>query len=224
MAPSEARADAVRTILSYYLSRMTAQSVFRAALHRAGCTEVAFERAGVDDAFLRELRRGVELFVHDERRTAQCMAQVAGLAESSSSSTPGSRRADGGVIEVVIQDENGIVDARTRARDLAAQLGFRSTDQYKIATAVSELSRNIFRYAGRGKVRFGPVTSPRAGIFVIAKDEGPGIPNLPLVLSTTYRSTTGLGRGLQGCKKIVDEFDVDTAVGKGTTVTLRKYL
>jgi serine/threonine-protein kinase RsbT len=127
-------------------------------------------------------------------------------------------------VEVAIVDEHGIVDARTRARVLAASLGFATTDQYKLATAVSELSRNIFRYAGKGKVSFGPVSSPRPGMFIVARDDGPGIPDIEQVLSESYVSKTGLGRGLQGCRRIMDEFQIDSTPGRGTTVTLRKFL
>jgi serine/threonine-protein kinase RsbT len=223
--PDRARANAVRAVLSAYVSPMTAQSVFRAALHRAGRSETGFERTGVDDAFLRELRRGVSLFLHDEQRKTECLAQVARMpADPAQPASAPDTAPVSQVVEVVIRDENGIVDARTRARGLAAQIGFCTTDQYKLATAVSELSRNIFRYAGAGMVRLAAIFEPRSGMLVVARDKGPGISNLALVLSTAYRSKTGLGRGLQGCKKIVDEFEVDTAPGKGTTVTLRKYL
>lgn len=231
MRPASAmsRGEQVRTVLSAYVSRVITQSIIRSALQRVGSTEATFERVGLDADILVELRRGIALFIDGEERRAECIARLselmstgpaAGRAAASPLRAPASR-----VVEVVINDENAIVDARTRARALAIDLGFRSTEQYKIATAVSELSRNIFRYAGPGKgdIRFGPTEGLRVGMFIVARDEGPGIADLEAVLSESYRSKTGLGRGLQGCKKIMDEFSVDTAPGKGTIVRLRKW-
>lgn len=159
-------------------------------------------------------------------RPAMVAPAAAAPAGPASTATPAARPGGEAVrrIEVAIVDENGIVDARTRARTLAASIGFSTIDQYKLATAVSELSRNIFRYAGKGKLSFGPVTSPRPGMFIIARDDGPGIPDVEHVLSDSYVSKTGLGRGLQGCRRIMDEFQIDSAPGRGTTVILMKFL
>jgi serine/threonine-protein kinase RsbT len=202
--------------------------VIRGAIQRVGSSEATFERAGLDAEILEQLRRGISLFVDGEARRAECMARLSELLPATTSrAVPtfgASPLAPSRVITVVIADENAIVDARTRARALATELGFSTTDQYKIATAVSELSRNIYRYAGKGDIKFGPADGPRAGMFVVARDEGPGIADVAAVLSETYRSKTGLGRGLQGCKKIMDEFVLETAPGKGTTVRLRKWL
>jgi len=222
------RADEVRAVLTNYVSGMTAQSIVRAAIHQVGVAESTFERVGLDIEILNEMRRSIALYVADEAKKAACFERLTGLLPPRSSLRHLAGRHMAGhelskAIDVVIQDENGIVDARTRARSFAADVGFRSTDQYKLATAVSELARNIFRYAEKGKISFG-ATAPRKGMFIIAKDEGPGILDVSKVLSETYRSTTGLGRGLQGCKKLMDEFNVETAPGRGTTVTLRKFL
>jgi len=222
------RADEVRAVLTNYVSGMTAQSIVRAAIHQVGVPESTFERVGLDIEILNEMRRSIALYVADEAKKAACFERLTSLLPPRSSlrHLPPGRHAShelSKAIDVIIQDENGIVDARTRARSFAADVGFRSTDQYKLATAVSELARNIFRYAEKGKISFG-ATSPRKGMFIIAKDDGPGILDVSKVLSETYRSTTGLGRGLQGCKKLMDEFNVETAPGRGTTVTLRKFL
>jgi serine/threonine-protein kinase RsbT len=204
--------------------------MLRVALTRVGSSVATFERVGLDEEVLAELRRGIALFIDTEARRAECLERLSELLPAKSgrfATTPTPvKAAPLPVVEVAINDENAIVDARTRARALAIDLGFRSTEQYKIATAVSELARNIFRYAGAGKgeIRFGPVEGARAGMFIVARDDGPGIADLSAVLSESYRSKTGLGRGLQGCKKLMDEFSVETAPGKGTTVRLRKWV
>jgi serine/threonine-protein kinase RsbT len=82
----------------------------------------------------------------------------------------------------------------------------------------------MFRYAGGGVVEIEALVAPRAGVSVVARDEGPGIADLGHVLSGAYRSRTGLGKGLLGCKRIMDAFEVDTGAGRGTTVTVRKFL
>jgi serine/threonine-protein kinase RsbT len=220
------------------MSRISAEAIVRSALSRTKRSEATFERFGLDRALLSEMERGVSFYLPDVGKREECFARLLHMLPPQSralehprdaerprnESAPRPAKAVPSTIEVRVVDENGIVDARTRARVLATEIGFRATDQYKIGTAVSELSRNIYNYAGTGTVSMGAVTSPRKGIFIIAKDAGPGIPDLPRVLSETYESKTGLGRGLQGCKKLMDEFAVDTAPGQGTTVTLRKYL
>lgn len=219
MTKSNASLDEVHAVLASYLSRMTANGMIRAAAMRVGMSEGQLAVRGVDAATLHELRRGIAVFVPEARRR-ECIERLERLIGDS----VGAAVVPPPPVDVVIRDENGIVDARTRAKVLAATLGFRPTDQYKIATAVSEVARNIYSYVGRGEVRFGPVTSPRAGIFVIARDDGPGIPDLGLVLSEGYVSKTGLGRGLKGCKQIMDVFEVDTGPGRGTKISMRKYV
>ncbi len=222
-ASASAREEDVRAVLASYLSRVTASSILRAAAARAGVSASDIARVGLDAAVLRELRRGIAMFV-PEAKQAECVGRLQRLLVEAPPSGAAGRRVHLVAQEMEIRGENGIIDARTRARSLAAELGFRSTDQYQIATAVSELSRNVLRYAGTGKVRLGAITTPRRGMIVIAEDHGPGIEDLALVLSDAYRSTTGMGRGLRGCKEIMDDFEVDTGRERGTTVTVRKYL
>ena len=112
----------------------------------------------------------------------------------------------------------------TRPDWSAKALGFDHTDQIKISTAVSELGRNIVNYAGRGTIRLMRSPGSRNGMFVEARDDGPGIPNVDLILSGKYVSRTGLGLGIVGCKRLMDELSVQSVVGKGTCVTMVKYL
>ncbi|MFO0658392.1 MAG: anti-sigma regulatory factor [Polyangiaceae bacterium] len=108
-------------------------------------------------------------------------------------------------------------------RDLCRQLGFGPLDQTKVSTAICELTRNILQYAGRGEIKFAMVSTPRKGIEVHAVDYGPGIADLSLVMSSKYRSRTGMGMGLKGTKRIVDEFEIESVPGRGTRVVFRKY-
>jgi serine/threonine-protein kinase RsbT len=121
---------------------------------------------------------------------------------------------------IPIEREGDIVRAREMGRAMCKSLGFSEVGQTKVATAISELSRNIFQYAGRGEVRLRP--SNGGAIEVVASDTGPGIANLTAVLTPGYRSKRGMGMGLQGTRRLVDEFYVDTRPGVGTTVKFSK--
>lgn len=136
---------------------------------------------------------------------------------------PAETRATDG-ITVPIRAEHDVVRARTLGKDMAKSLGFSDVDQTKVATAVSELARNIFQYAGTGEVRFRRIEGKRKGIEVVARDQGPGISDPNLILSGQYRSKWGMGAGLRGTKRLVDDFELDTVPGHGTTVRIRKYI
>lgn len=127
------------------------------------------------------------------------------------------------VIEIVITVESDIVRARGAGRDMCRELGFNEINQVKVATAISELARNIFHYAKTGKVVLRKLGSPRPGIEIVASDNGPGIADVKLVLSGGYQSRTGMGKGLLGARRLMDFFDIITAPDRGTTITLRKH-
>jgi serine/threonine-protein kinase RsbT len=128
---------------------------------------------------------------------------------------------------IVIESDNDVVTARQRARELAAGLELTSTDQTLLATAISEVARNITTYAKRGEVLLSIVREAgppaREGIRVVARDRGPGIEDLDLAMQDGYTSGGGLGLGLPGARRLVDEFDIETAPSEGTTVTLVKW-
>src|SRR5215204_608591 len=131
-------------------------------------------------------------------------------------------------LRVAIAGEEGIIAARQAARELAKALGFRAIDQSRITTAVSELARNVVRYAtgGSGEVTLRPldVNEGGAGIEIVVRDEGPGIADVGLALQEGYTSGRGLGMGLPGTRRLMDEMAIDSAPGRGTTVTIRKRL
>lgn len=124
----------------------------------------------------------------------------------------------------VIRSDLDIVIARTMARDMAKALGFGPIDQARIATAVGELARNIFLYAGTGNVTVRDIEKgSRKGIEIICEDQGPGIPNIDLVMQDGYSTSRGMGMGLPGAKRLMDEFDIKSKEGVGTTIVCRKW-
>jgi serine/threonine-protein kinase RsbT len=125
---------------------------------------------------------------------------------------------------IAIESDADVVTARQRARELAADLELSSTDQTLLATAISEVARNITTYAQRGEVLVSIVQDDdRRGIQVIARDEGPGIEDLDRALQDGFTTGGGLGLGLPGARRLVDDFSIDSAPGRGTTVTLVKW-
>ena len=117
-----------------------------------------------------------------------------------------------------------IVTARQKGRELAAQCGLSSTDLAVVATAISELARNIVRYAVRGEIILRAVENgTKRGIEVVATDDGPGISDVPLAMQDGYSTSGGLGLGLPGVRRLMDEFDIVSRFGKGTTVTVKKW-
>jgi serine/threonine-protein kinase RsbT len=117
-----------------------------------------------------------------------------------------------------------IVQARQSAREQAAVAGFSAGDQTVIAAAVSEIARNILMYARRGSVTLRLENGDdRRGLVVIATDNGPGIADVPRALQDGYSTSGGLGVGLPGSRRLMDEFEVTSQPGKGTTVTMKKW-
>jgi serine/threonine-protein kinase RsbT len=129
-----------------------------------------------------------------------------------------------GEIRVAISSDQDIVGARQRGRSLAAELGFSAADATLIATAISELARNIVSYARRGEIKLQRVqNSVRHGIMVIAWDDGPGIPDVRQALRDGFSTSGSLGLGLPGVRRLMDEFEIVSQPGRGTTVTVKKW-
>jgi serine/threonine-protein kinase RsbT len=125
---------------------------------------------------------------------------------------------------IAIESDADVVTARQRARALAVGLEMPSTDQTLLATAISEIARNITAYAVRGEVLLDVVQDGgRRGVRVVARDEGPGIEDLEKALTDGYTTGSGLGLGLPGARRLVDDFDIQTTPGQGTRVTLVKW-
>lgn len=125
---------------------------------------------------------------------------------------------------VPITLDTDIVTARQQGRALASLLGFSSTEATLIATAISELARNIIQYATHGEITVGLVrASGKRGIMVMARDEGPGIPDVQRAIMGGYSTSGGLGLGLPGVRRLMDEFEIHSGLGKGTTVIAKKW-
>ena len=129
------------------------------------------------------------------------------------------------ITRVRILYEQDVVLARQRTRELAKELGFDSQDQTRLATAVSELARNAFGYAGGGTVEFSVegATAPQL-LLIRVQDNGPGIPHLKEILDGRYQSTTGMGLGIIGARRLVDQCDIETSPAHGTEIVLKKLL
>jgi serine/threonine-protein kinase RsbT len=129
---------------------------------------------------------------------------------------------------IAVAGEADIIAARQRAREISRALGFGTVDQSRITTAVSELARNVVRYAtaSRGEVRIRELMTPIRGVGmeIVVRDEGPGIESVESAMREGFTSGQGLGMGLPGTRRLMDEMEVDSAPGRGTTVTIRKWL
>ena len=127
-------------------------------------------------------------------------------------------------ITVPIASDLDIVTARQLGRTLASQLGYSPTDATLIATAISELARNIVSYAKRGEIVLASTNDgPKHGIVVVARDEGPGISDVSRAVTGGYSTSGGLGLGLSGVRRLMDAFEISSELGKGTMVTIKRW-
>ena len=127
------------------------------------------------------------------------------------------------VYDLLLRTERDVVQARQRAREVAAELGLDNQDQIRMATATSEIARNAFRYARNGRVQFAVCLDNPQGLEVTITDSGPGIANLDEILEGRYKSSTGLGMGIIGTRRLMDDFAIE-ATPKGTTVRMVKRI
>ena len=129
------------------------------------------------------------------------------------------------VARVAISSSADIVIARQKGRELATELGFDGADLTLIATAISEVARNIVDHAKVGEIVLNPtIQANKRGLVITARDGGPGIADVKKAMEYGYSTRSGLGVGLPGAKWLMDEFDIESKVGKGTTVTMKKWM
>lgn len=127
-------------------------------------------------------------------------------------------------VRVPVVSDSDIVVARHEGRTLAVRLGFSSSDATMVATAISELARNIVLYAKRGEIVLAPVVSrEHCGLVITACDDGDGIADVRQALQDGYSTSGRMGVGLPGVKRLMDEFEISSTVGKGTVVTVKKW-
>jgi serine/threonine-protein kinase RsbT len=126
---------------------------------------------------------------------------------------------------VAIKSAADIVTARQKGRTLATELGFDGSELTVIATAISEVARNIVTHAKSGEMTLEPLNqNGKHGILIVAHDEGPGIPDVSRAMQYGYSTVKGLGVGLPGAKWLMDEFEIESKIGNGTKVTMKKWL
>ena len=124
-----------------------------------------------------------------------------------------------------LEYDHDIAVARNEVRAIAAALGFRMLDQTRLATVASELARNIVKYAGRGRLIAQPTEDPngRQALRLIFEDQGPGIPNIEEAMRDGFSTGRGMGKGLPGSKRLVDEFLIESEIGQGTRITVLRW-
>jgi serine/threonine-protein kinase RsbT len=127
---------------------------------------------------------------------------------------------------ISLETEHDIVVARGEVRDIAVALGFRPIDQTRLATVTSELARNIVKYAGRGQVIAQPTQGAdgREGLRLIFEDSGGGIADIPAAMRDGFSTGRGLGKGLPGSQRLVDEFKIESTPGRGTRITVVRWI
>ena len=213
--------DGLLHALRPFVSTITARTLVESAMRRQRLNRDLLEQHGITPALREAVERGLSMYLGDARQRNLCRRALADLVEmgpnAKGAAAPGPER-------IPVRTERDVVLARSKARTMAAALGFNSTEQVKIVTAVSELSRNIFAYAGEGEILLRTPRNGLRGIEIVAKDHGPGISNLEEIFSGWFKSKSGMGLGLKGCKLLMTHFDVQSAPGQGTCVTMSKIL
>jgi serine/threonine-protein kinase RsbT len=220
----------IGSILSGTISSITQRSIFN-RLGGLATTPVQQLTASDRATIMQELESSVRLFARSN--SSQLIASCAKALSPGTGNGPGSSAAGAGSGAAVtvpmtpkklsIEQEKDIATARLEAWSEAVRIGLSKFASVKVATAVSELARNIVFYAGKGFVELRSVKDDRGilGLQIIASDQGPGIPPAKLeeIWAGTYKSQRGMGKGLVAVKKLVDDFQLDTRPGVGTTVT-----
>lgn len=129
------------------------------------------------------------------------------------------------VVEVLINSDEDVILARQKVRSIAKELGFNLLDQTRIVTAISELGRNIVVHAKEGKMSvFKAESEIKKGLIAVFEDKGPGIPDIEKAMVEGFSTVGSLGLGLKGAKKLVDEFEIESGRGQGTTISITKWL
>jgi len=239
--------------LGDYFPPAIARAVLRSTLRRGAVAGERIQEGELSD-FVAELERTLPMYIVDPGRRGECIGRIRRLLPSERREAPPSPRprppretprtppaplnavsgfeghatdgpsdrAGGGIVR--IRTARDVVQACDLAREVARKLGFSLLDQTKIATAASELARNILLYVGDGEVRVSLVEAPKRGIRIAAVDSGAGIPDVDLVMNSGYRSRTGMGMGLKGTKRLMDDLAIESRAGAGTTVVATKLV
>lgn len=125
---------------------------------------------------------------------------------------------------ITVASDAGVMHARQKGRELAVTVGISGSDLTLMATAISEIARNIVQYAGHGEIEFRSIVQDgKRGLLVIARDHGPGIADIAQAMQDGFSTSRGMGLGLPGARRLVDDFKIVSEVGKGTTVSMVKW-
>ncbi len=208
------------TVLRSYMGEIAARSLLDMSFQRAH-VNIDRPRRGDGLRLIRELERGLHTYVRETRAENACLRSLSEALEQNELWVPETTRK----VDVPIREEVDIVVARRAGRMLCQDLGFSDAMQIRIATAISELARNIVHYAGTGEIEIVDLETVPPGVQIIAQDQGPGITpeQLELILSGKYKSKRGFGMGIVGTRNIMDDFEIQTGPGRGTRVTVRAY-
>ena len=208
-------------LLGRYVSGINAKALLRSAAQSQQRDPEALHETDLADVAA-ALRSRLPVFLTDTQRLSSCLTVLEELVAQRAQTPPSAPPArDVTIIEIETEDD--IVAARMQGREVCQELGFRSVDQVKIATAISELARNIILYAKRGRIELHRLRGSEPGLEIVARDNGPGIADVDAVLSGRHSSRFGMGMGLRGTRSLMDEFHIRSALGIGTTVRTRKY-
>ncbi len=228
--PSTDLTDDIVGALKLYFSAPIARALLTSTLRRARLDGGPLDNDVLPDAVV-ALERTLPMYITDATRRGECVERLLGLLPNKPcDDAPQPRpRASAPAMSVAwtvvqVKTADDVGNACEVGRDIARRVGFAGLDQTKVATTISELARNIILYAAIGEVRIAGIEKPRKGVEVAAVDEGPGIADLGLVMSSAYRSKTGMGKGLKGAKRLMDTFDLSSVIGVGTTVVTRKFV
>ena len=168
------------------------------------------------------LERALPGYLADNDRRQACCRELRALGIGNA--RPAQKGDDSGfTTSFDVRGQEDLHKVNETVRSLCREIGMSPLDQTKLTTAASELTRNVLQSAGSGHVHVTRLGA-RRGLQIVAEDRGPGIADVELVLSARYSSRTGMGMGLKGTKRIVDEFQIDSAKGRGTRVSIRKYV
>ncbi len=125
---------------------------------------------------------------------------------------------------IVVASDAGVMHARQKGRELAMTIGISGSDLTLLATAISEIARNIVQYAGSGEIEFRHVVrGGKRGLMIIARDRGPGIADIARAMQDGFSTSRGMGLGLPGARRLMDDFEIVSEIGKGTTVSMVKW-
>jgi serine/threonine-protein kinase RsbT len=216
--------EAMLAVLCEHLSAPVARGLLDVSRRREGLHDVPLGRDAVA-RMIAALERTLPIYLSVPARRRRCIQDLHALLQRAGRSPfeyedtgPASR------IIVSVREPEDLQQAIRTARDLCRSMCFKVLDQTKIITAASELTRNMLQYAGGGELWLTPLRGAPTGLEITAVDRGPGIADVALVMSSSYRSRTGLGMGLKGVKRIMDDLDIRSGPQLGTRVTIRKYL